>query len=215
MLNHHQIFKPSGILREITVTALSSKSSLIASRYASALVDVAEEGAAVDKVSGDLVDLREMIEGSSDLQAVIANPLSNSEQQKNAMIKIADKAGFQKITANFLAVLAENRRLIDILSIIDAFAKELSSRRDEIEATIKSATTLSAAQTKDLQKQLSKVMGSNVTLNVEVDKDLLGGMVVTVGSLMVDDSVRSKLERLQRAMNANENTKNTKMKEVS
>ena len=90
---------------------------------------------------------------------------------------------------------------------------ELSRRRGEVTAKVKAAHTLSAAQTKDLQAYLSQSMGHNVTLDVEVDKDLLGGMVVTVGSRMIDDSVRNKLERLGRAMGTGSNS-NQQAKEV-
>jgi F-type H+-transporting ATPase subunit delta len=177
----------------------------VATRYASVLVDMAEAVKAIDKVEKDMQELEKMIVSSEDLRTMIANPLVNRQQQEKVCAAIAKKASFQKLTGNFLSVLAKNRRLPSILSITRSFAHELASRRGEVEATVRTAYALGAEQTKNLQKELGKAMGSNVTLNVEIDKDLLGGMTVTVGSLMIDDSVRSKLERLQRAMNQNVN----------
>lgn len=196
------------------MSSLSSKSSLVAMRYASVLVDMAEDGQGVDKVGKDLQELEAMIGSSEDLREMIGNPLVNRVQQERAMTALAEKASFQELTRNFLTVLAQNRRLPSVLSIIEAFKREVATRRGEVEATVQTAYALSPAQTKELREQLSKAMGSHVTLNVEVDKDLLGGMTVTVGSLMIDDSVRSKLDRLQRAMNENAN-ENIQAKEVS
>ena len=117
---------------------------------------------------------------------------------------LAQKAKFQTLTANFLGVLAQNRRLPALGAVIGAFQSELRRRRGEVEAKVETAFALNPAQTNALQEQLSKAMGTNVTLNVEVNRDLLGGLVVTVGSRMIDDSVRRKLEKLQRTMNSGE-----------
>ena len=192
----------------------SSDSQVVASRYASAFLDMAADANVVEKVEKDMQELAAMVAGSEDLQSLVRNPLMNREQQKRGILALADKAGFQKLTVSFLGTLAENRRLPVIMDVIKAFNAELKKRRGLIEAKVETAYALDAKQTKALQDALAKAMGQNVTLDVAVNKDLLGGMVVTVGSRMIDNSVRRKLERLQRAMSNGANH-NVALKEVS
>ncbi len=192
----------------------SSNSNLVASRYVVALLDMAHEAKLVDKVEKDLQELSAMLAESSDLMALIENPLVGRDQQKDGILALAEKAKFQQLTGNFLGVVADNRRLALLPTIIRVFAEELRKRRGEVEAKVETAFALSAAQTKALQEQLSKAMGTNVTLNVQVNKDLLGGMAVTIGSRMIDDSVRRKLEKLQRTMSSGSNENQTQLKEV-
>lgn len=192
----------------------SSNTNLIAARYVAALLDMAEDAKLIDKVEKDLQDLSAMIENSADLQSLISNPLISRAQQKDGILTIAEKAKWQQLTGNFLGVLADNRRLPALPHIIKAFQDALRKRRGEVEAKIETAFALTPAQTDALQKELSKAMGTNVTLDVAVNKDLLGGMVVTVGSRMIDDSVRRKLERLQRTMSSGSNENQSHLKEV-
>lgn len=192
----------------------SSNSNQVASRYVSALLDMAADAGQTEKVEKDLLELEAMIAGSGDLQMLIDNPLMNSAQQRAGILALADKAKFQQLTGNFLGVVANNRRLSLLPQIIRTCKTELRKRRGEVEAKVESAFALTPAQTDALQKELSKAMGVNVTLNVEVNKDLLGGMIVTVGSRMIDDSVRRKLERLQRTMSSGSNENQTQLKEV-
>ena len=182
----------------------SVKSDVVARRYEAALIDTAERSELIEKIEKDITDLGFMLDGSEDLQRLVCNPLISRTQQRNAVMALAEKARFQTLMASFLGVLVDNRRLRALRGIIPAFHAELRKRRGQVEAKVESAYALSPAQTKALQEQLSKAMGSYVTLNVEVNKDLLGGMVVTVGSRMIDDSVKRKLEKLQRAMSAGE-----------
>lgn len=196
------------------MTQKSSKSSPVAARYAGALLDLAAEAGLVEKVEADINDLSSMMDGSEDLRAVIRNPLVGRERQKDAILALADQAKFQTITRNFLGVVAGNRRLGALPSIISAFKSELTRRRGGLEARVQTAYALTPAQTEALQTQLSKAMGAHVTMDVVVDKDILGGLIVTVGSTMIDDSVRRKLERLKRAMSSGSNQNQTLNKEV-
>lgn len=196
------------------MAAGSSKNNLVARRYASALLDMADEAKSVEKIEKDMLALEAMLEGSEDLQRLIENPLMGSGAQQNGILAIATKAKFQKLTQNFLGVLVQNRRLGALPQVINAMKAELRTRRGEVEAKVVSAYALTPAQTNALQKDLSKAMGTNVTLSVEVDKELLGGMTVTVGSQMIDDSVRSKLDRLKRAMSSGSNQNQVKLEEV-
>jgi F-type H+-transporting ATPase subunit delta len=145
-----------------------------------------------------------MIASSDDFKSLLENPLVNRGQQQKALQAIAAKAGFQKLTSQFIGVLAENRRLAALPAVITAFGEALAKSRGEVQAKVETAYALTPAQTAQLKEQLAAAMGSNVTLDVSVNKELLGGMIVTVGSRMVDDSVKRKLERLRRAMNSNE-----------
>lgn len=190
-----------------------SENNVVAVRYASALIDMAEEGKVLDKVEKDMLELDMMIESSADLASMIRNPLTGKSQKHDAVMALADKAKFQTLTKNFLGVLIANGRINVITGIVGAMKKELRKRRGEVEAKIQTAYALTSEQTKMLQKQLSDAMGANVTLEVEVNKDLLGGMVVTVGSRMIDDSVRAKLDKLGRSMGASSN-ENVQLKEV-
>lgn len=178
----------------------NSKSGLIAKRYATALIDMAADAKVLDKVEGDLRELAAMLKGSTDLQSLVMNPLINRAQQKRAVEALGQTAKFEKLTINFLGVLVQNRRLSALQAMIKAFQDESAVRRGDVAAQVQTAYALTPAQTDALQKELSKALGSNVTLNVEVQKDLLGGMVVTVGSRMIDNSLKRKLERLKRTL---------------
>lgn len=180
--------------------AATTGTGQIATRYAAALIDMAEQAKAVEKIEKDFNALQAMINDSKDFQNLIRNPLFNRGQQKGAILAIAEKAGFDALTIRFLGVLAQNRRLPILPAVIKAFQSELNRRRGGVEARVQTAFALSPEQTQSLQKSLSDAMGSNVTLNVEVNRDILGGMIVTVGSRMIDDSVRRKLERLKRTL---------------
>lgn len=178
----------------------NTTSGLIATRYASALLEMAGNAKALDKVEKDLQELAAMLQASPDLQSLVRNPLINRAQQHRAVAALANNAKFDKLTTNFLGVLVNNRRLSTLPAVIKAYRTEAARRRGEVEARVQTAYALTPAQTEALQKELAKALGSNVTLNVEVAKDLLGGMIVTVGSRMVDDSLKRKLERLKRTL---------------
>jgi F-type H+-transporting ATPase subunit delta len=187
------------------MSAASSGSNIVAVRYASAFLDMAAEQGVVQQVEKDMTELAVMLNGSPDLQALIANPLVGRAPQGAAIEALARQAQFNDLTVRFLGVLAQNRRLGALGAVLKAFSAELRRRRGEIQAQVQTAYPLTPAQSKALQDELTQAMGAKVTLDASVNKDLLGGMTVTVGSRMIDDSVRSKLERLQRAMTSGSN----------
>lgn len=193
--------------------ASKQTSGAAALRYATALVDIAQDSNKIDAVEQDLNDLEAMVNGSDDLQILIRSPLMSRTQQQEAMQALASTAKFQDITANFLMLLAQNRRLNMLQGIVNAVRMDISRRRGEISANVQSAFKLTPAQEKALQESLAKAVGQAVAINVDVQEDLIGGMVVTVGSQMIDDSVKRKLERLKIAMksNANNNLGTTKV----
>lgn len=188
----------------------SSAAHQIASRYAAALIDTAQAAKALDSVEKDLSELSAMLEASVDLQKMVSSPAFAAEKQADAVTEIAKASSFHKLTTNFLQVLANNRRLPALKIILAAFREEVSKRRGEVKAKVRTAFPLTSEQEKELQAQLKKSLGSDVVLDLGVDKSLLGGMVVTVGSKQLDDSVKSKLNALKKALTSNQNVQNLK-----
>lgn len=191
----------------------SSDTNLIALRYATALLDMADKAGVSDKIERDVNDLLAMIAEAEDFRILLESPLIGESQKKAVVLEIARKAELDALTTNFLGVLTENERLSLLPSVAKVARNEITKWRGDVEATVETAFALSKEQATKLQTELTKQLGANVTLNVAVDKDLLGGMVVTVGSRMIDDSVRRKLERLGQAMSSGSNT-NQQLKEV-
>lgn len=178
----------------------SSASNTVSQRYVMALIDLAEQKKKIEAVEKDLLDLQSMLTESKDLVAFITNPVISKNKKSTAILDIAKKAKLDKITSNFLGVLADNNRLYALEDMILAFQAAMRKKRGEVVAKVETAFALTDKQTQALQDQISKSIGSDVTVDVSVNKDLLGGMIVTVGSKMIDDSVRRKLERLERQM---------------
>lgn len=194
--------------------ASQQTSGAAAIRYASALVDTAINAKSLEAIEKDLAEFEAMMAASTDLQTLIRSPIFNRTQQATAIAAIADKAKFNQVTRNFLQLLAANRRLNIISAVIIAARRDIEKRRGEISANVEAAYPLSDAQKKALQEALGKATGRTVTLNVSVNKELIGGMIVTVGSKMIDDSVKRKLERLERAMKSQSNQNMTTKEEA-
>lgn len=192
--------------------ASKQTSGAAARRYANALVETAEESKNLDAILKDLNDLEAMLAGSQDLQRAMTSPLLDRDAQQNAMAALADQAKFNVLTKNFLMLLAQNRRLSMVSAVMAAVREAAAQKRGEINASVQSAVKLTAAQEKALSEALAKATGKSVNIKVDVQEDLIGGMVVTVGSKMIDDSVKRKLERLERVLTsgANQNTENRK-----
>ena len=190
------------LLFEVTAPVASASSSLasLAGRYASALYELADGKKKLDAVADDLRGLKSLISESEDLRIVLASPMISRDDAGKAVIAVADKAGIDGLTRNFLGVVAAKRRLFALPHMIDAFLAELASRRGEATATVVSAKKLTQAQVKALEAQLKSAMGAKVSVDVTVDESLIGGMIVQVGSRMIDSSLRGKLQRLQFAM---------------
>ena len=172
----------------------------LAGRYAGALFDLADRQNLLDRIAGDLDTLHKMIGGSADLQRLLRSPLIGRDRQEAAIGAIAAKAGFETLTRNFVSLVARNRRLFALTGMIDAFHKLLAERRGEVTADVTAAQPLSTGQIETLTERLKRAVGSKIAVHVRVDPAIIGGLVVKVGSRMVDSSLRSKLQRLQLAM---------------
>ncbi len=179
-----------------TNTSLSG----LAGRYALALLDLADEDKSLDTVADDLRALARMIDESEDLRRLLRSPLISREQQETALAAVLDKAGLGQTTCHFAQVVARNRRLFVLPQIIDTYLSELARRRGEVTAQVTSAVALSDAQRQALIESLNSSVGGKVQVDVTVDDSLIGGLIVKIGSRMIDNSLRSKLQRLQLAM---------------
>ena len=157
---------------------------------------------ALEAVEKDFRELAVMLGESGDLQRLIYNPLIGRAPQWQALQALGAQAQFNKLTMQFLGVLSHNRRLSHVGGIIMAFQEDLAKKRGQVTATVETAFALTPAQEKNLQEKLSVTMNVPVTMDMRVNKELLGGLIVTVGSRQIDDSVRRKLERLKRSMSA-------------
>ena len=190
------------------MTSSTPISSVVLTRYAGALIDLAEESKSVSKIQKDLKDIEAMIASSDELAQLISSPLVSQQKQEKIIGDIATKAKLQTLTQNFLGVLVQNRRLYALEGVIKVFHKIVSQRSGEVSVRVETAHKLTAAQEKDFTKKLSAVIGSDISVETVVAPEIIGGMVVTIGSYMVDDSVRRKIERLNSALKqtSNQNT---------
>ena len=172
----------------------------MAGRYATALFELALESKKLKNVEADLSKFKGLLEGSADLRRLVRSPVFSAEDQQRAVAAIAKKAKISGITANFLELIAQNRRLFAVGDMIRAFSVLAAQHRGEVSANVTSANKLSADQTKALKASLKKAIGQDVQLTTHVDPALLGGLVVKVGSRMIDTSLKTKLDNLQYAM---------------
>ncbi len=172
----------------------------LAGRYATALYELADEAKALDAVAGDLKTLKALIGDSADLRRLISSPLIPRAEQSKAALALVEKAGLSDITRRFVGIVARNRRLPSLVSIIDGFTSLLAAHRGEIVAEVTSAKPLSQPQAAAVGDALRAAVGKKVSVALNVDPRLLGGLKVKVGSRLIDASLASKLQRLQLAM---------------
>ena len=169
-------------------------------RYASALFELAREQNSVATVEADLDNLGAALAQSADLAALIRNPRVSREAAGKALDGVAGLLGLSPITRNFLGVLAGNRRLAALPEIVRAFAAIAAAERGEVTAEVTSAHPLTADQLTALGARLQAREGRTVKLTASVDPDLLGGLVVRIGSTQIDSSIRTRLNSLAQAM---------------
>jgi F-type H+-transporting ATPase subunit delta len=179
------------------VTDSSQSVSGVAERYASSLFELALEEGTVADVANTLDAFQQMIDASEDLQRLVKSPVFTSEEQLGAVSAILDKAGISGLAANFIKVVASNRRLFAVPGMITAFREIYARHRGEISAAVTSAHPLTAEQEQELKAALKGVTGKEVAINVAVDPSILGGLIVQVGSRQIDTSLRTKLSTLK------------------
>ncbi len=172
----------------------------VAGRYAAALFGLARDEGALEAVAADLGTLGAAIDGSDDLREFLKSPVYGRDDQANAIAAIAKKADLNGLTSNFLALVAKNRRLFALEDMIKAFDALAALHRGEVFAEAVSATELNNDQTKALRHEIEAMVGKAVKLETRVDPELLGGLVVKIGSKMIDASLKTKLNRLKTVM---------------
>ncbi|NNE51232.1 MAG: F0F1 ATP synthase subunit delta [Sulfitobacter sp.] len=178
----------------------ASISTGIAQRYATALYDLAKETKKVKDIEGDLDALQGALDDSDDFRTLIQSPVYSRDEQRLAITAIAAKMGLSDIMGNTLALMATKRRLFVLPALVRSLREQIAEDKGEITAEVTSAKALTKTQSDKLAKSLKATTGKDVTLHASVDESLIGGLIVKVGSKMIDTSIRSKLNSLQNAM---------------
>lgn len=172
----------------------------IAGRYALALYELAEQEKAVDTIDAELGRFIDLLNESSDLRELVRNPVFSAEDQTRAVSAVLDKAGLSGLGANFIKLVASKRRLFAVRSMIDAYRAIVADKRGLVSAEVTVAEKLNEANRRSVEDALNGVTGKTVTLIEKVDPAIIGGLIVKMGSKMVDSSVRTKLNSIKLAM---------------
>jgi F-type H+-transporting ATPase subunit delta len=182
------------------VAAEDPSVSGVSGRYATALFELARDEKSIDAVKADLDRFDALLGESADLKRLVRSPVFSADTQLKALIAVLDRAGITGIAANFLKVLTRNRRLFAITDVIRAFRALVANFKGEASANVTVAERLSDRNLDALKTALKSVTGKDVALNVKVDPSIIGGLVVKLGSRMVDSSLRTKLNSIKYAM---------------
>ena len=178
----------------------ASISTGIASRYANAVFDLCREGNAIGTLETDVDALDAAMKGSADLRDLIASPIYSRDDQARAIAAIAAKMGLSATMTNLLGLMAAKRRLFVLPQLVTVLRKMIATEKGEVTAEVTSAKALTKAQSDKLAKTLSAQAGKDVQIKASVDESLIGGLVVKIGSKMIDTSIRAKLTALQNMM---------------
>ncbi|WP_114966332.1 F0F1 ATP synthase subunit delta [Alkalilacustris brevis] len=178
----------------------ASISAGIAARYATAIFDLAREEKALKSLESDLDALGALLADSADFRAMITSPILSRAEQGRAIAAIAKAAGLSTTMTNALGLMAGRRRLFVLPQLVRALRDRIAEEKGEITADVTTAKALTKTQADKLAKVLKAQTGKEIKLNTAVDESLIGGLVVKVGSRMIDTSIRSRLAALQNAM---------------
>jgi F-type H+-transporting ATPase subunit delta len=187
------------------VTTDEQSTASVPGRYASALFDLARDQKQIPQVEADLGRFQALLDGSADLQRLVSSPVFSGDEQVKALSAVLAKAGIAGTAGNFLKLLARNRRLFAVADVIRAYRAIGARERGEVVAEVASAHALTDAQAAELKTTLKsfvakQALGKDVVIQANVDPSLLGGLVVKVGSRMIDSSLKTKLSTLKVAM---------------
>ncbi|MFO6464660.1 F0F1 ATP synthase subunit delta [Jannaschia sp. KMU-145] len=172
----------------------------IAARYAQAVFDLSRDAGDLKKLESDVTALDDAIAASPELREVLTSPVVSRTDQGNALAALAAKMGLTDTVSNVLALMASKRRLFVVPQMVKALKDMLSDEKGEVTAEVRTAKALSKAQSDKLASTLKASTGKDVNLDVTVDDALIGGLVVKIGSRMIDTSIRAKLNALQNTM---------------
>ena len=180
---------------------MSSGGSGLAGRYAGALYALAIDNDKVDSVHDELVILAALLAESQDLKRLVDSPVLSRGEQQRAITAIMEKADADALTISFLGTLAANGRLSALPRVIQEFQQEHARRRGQVTAEVISAVTLDDSRKAVVEKTVARLAGSDkLSLSMRVDPSLIGGLIVRIGSRMIDTSIKTKLSRLEAAM---------------
>jgi F-type H+-transporting ATPase subunit delta len=182
------------------VATSASLTTGIAGRYATALFELAEEEGRLEEVERDLAQIKQALNESEDLRLAVKSPLYSRDEQARAMTAVAEAMGVSQLTRNVLGLMGKKRRLFALGEVCDAYAAMMAERRGEVTAEVTAAQPLNDEQRASLREALKAAVGRDVNLDESVDEALIGGLVVKVGSKLIDTSIRSRLAALQNAM---------------
>lgn len=187
-------------IERLDVSATASISSGIADRYATALFDLSKESGGLDALSSDVSALSEALKGSDALRDLLTSPLYSREAQEAGIAAVAQKMGLGASLGNTLRLMAQKRRLFVVPALMEALRARIAEEKGIVTAEVTSAKPLTKTQADKLAKVLKGKVGQDVEINASVDDSLIGGLVVKLGSMMIDTSIRSKLATLQNSM---------------
>ena len=180
---------------------MSSGATGLAGRYAGALYALAVDSDKVDLINEEISNLFSVLGASQDLERLVSSPILSRSQQQVAITAILEKSGADTLTVKFVGTLATNGRLSALPSVIEAFHQEHARRQGQVTAEVVSAVALDDSRKMLVEKTVARLAGSNkLLLSMRVDPSLIGGLVVRIGSRMIDTSIKTKLSRLESAM---------------
>ena len=171
-----------------------------AGRYSLALYELAIEANSLSEIEVHSVSIINLIALSKDFQSLIKNPTNNKDNQLNALIKISEQYKLNQLLTKFLSFLISKRRFFYIDNILKSFAETCSIKRGELKAELTSAKDLTENEVLNIKEELTKNFSSKIKLNYKYDKSLIGGLIVQVGSTMVDTSIKNKLQQIENRM---------------
>jgi F-type H+-transporting ATPase subunit delta len=175
----------------------------LAGRYATAVFELGQEQRSIEALEKDFASIRAAIAGSPDLARLVRSPVFGQEEQVRALSAVLSQMGVSTLAKNFVLLIASKRRLFVLNDIIAAFEKMVANMRGEVQATVTSARMLNDGELTELKAVLKAKLGREPRLETKVDPSLLGGLVVKVGSRMIDTSLRAKLNGIRMAMRGN------------
>ena len=177
-----------------------SFSSETSERYSRALFEVTKEVNDLEKTERDLKNFQSLVDSTLEIKNFIHNPTQSKENQNQVINLIAEKLNFPKNLKNFMFLLIEKRRIFFVRKIINSFLKLCSQKRGEVKASLISSKELSVTEIESISKELSSSMGSTIKFDYKVDKELIGGLKIQLGSFMIDTSIKNKLKKYEQKM---------------
>ena len=182
------------------MSANKSFSTETSERYSRALFEVAKEAGDLEKIEADIKNFQSLLVNSVELKNFIQNPTHSKDNQINLIKLLADKFNYSKILKNFMFLLIDKRRIFFAKKITDSFLKLCSEKRGEVKASLISSKELSDTELESISKDLSSSMGSIIKFDYKMDKELIGGLKLQLGSFMIDTSIKNKLKKYEQKM---------------